>query len=42
MTKESPTERSDCEEIIRSKHLWSLSREEFNIRKEINIVLEKC
>jgi hypothetical protein len=42
MTKELPTERPDCEEVIRSKHLWSLSREEFNTRKEINIFLEEC
>jgi hypothetical protein len=39
MTKEEQDERPNCEKLLKEKHLWALSENEFDIENELKIVL---
>jgi len=40
MTQLLPDERLDCEEVLKEKHLWSLDKNEFEIEKDLNFILD--
>ncbi len=41
MLKLDPNQRPDCIEILNSRHLWALTLNEFNARKEFENIFEK-
>jgi hypothetical protein len=41
MTNLIPSKRPNCEEILESKHLWALDKNEFQINDELRQILEE-
>jgi hypothetical protein len=41
MQKAIPNKRPNCEQILLSKHLWALDKNEFQINYELRRVLEE-
>jgi hypothetical protein len=41
MTKLIPSKRPNCKEILESKHLWALDKNEFEINDELRHVLKE-
>ena len=43
MTKTDPKDRVEsCEKILNDKHLWALSENDFNVKKELKDFCDNC